>query len=136
MRLGAHEIFERIESIDQTFVYPWDCVLWHSTALSGTWQSATVPNQCRGRLRFRAKGSAGGHNGIKSVIAHVGGQNFKRLKLGIGHPTKMTVVNWVLSQFSAPERITFDETVTKAVKGLQEWILTDDFNQVMNRYNG
>lgn len=50
MRLGAHEIFERIESIDQTFVYPWDCVLWHSTALNGTWQSATVPNQCRGRL--------------------------------------------------------------------------------------
>lgn len=89
-----------------------------------------------GRLRFRAKGSAGGHNGIKSVIAHVGGQDFKRLKLGIGHPTKMTVVNWVLSQFSAPERITFDETVMKAVKGLQEWILTDDFNQVMNRYNG
>lgn len=89
-----------------------------------------------GRLRFRAKGSAGGHNGIKSIIAHVGGQDFKRLKLGIGHPTKMTVVDWVLSRFSAPERITFDETVTRAVAGLQEWLLTGDFNQVMNQYNG
>ncbi|MFK5676661.1 MULTISPECIES: aminoacyl-tRNA hydrolase [unclassified Ligilactobacillus] len=89
-----------------------------------------------GRLRFRAKGSAGGHNGIKSIIAHVGGQDFKRLKLGIGHPTKVTVVDWVLSRFSVPERITFDETVTRAVDGLQEWILTGDFNQIMNQYNG
>ena len=54
-----------------------------------------------GKLRFRQKGSAGGHNGIKSIIAETGTQEFDRIKIGIGRPQKgMTVVNHVLGKFS------------------------------------
>lgn len=52
-----------------------------------------------GRLRLRQKGSAGGHNGIKSIIAHLGTEKFKRLRIGIDHPEKQKVVDWVLTRF-------------------------------------
>ncbi len=52
------------------------------------------------KLRLRQKGSAGGHNGLKSIIAHIGTQEFNRIKLGIDRPNGKTVVNHVLSTFS------------------------------------
>ena len=57
-----------------------------------------------GRVRLRQKGSAGGHNGIKSIIQHVGTQDFKRVKVGIGRPKIMTIVDWVLGRFTPTER--------------------------------
>ncbi len=55
-----------------------------------------------GKIRLRAKGSAGGHNGIKSIIQHIGTQTFNRVKIGIGRPKNgMSVVNHVLSTFAA-----------------------------------
>ncbi len=48
-----------------------------------------------GKIRLRQKGSAGGHNGIKSIIAHVGTQSFNRVRVGIDHPTKESVVDYV-----------------------------------------
>ena len=58
-----------------------------------------------GRLRIRAEGSAGGHNGIKSIIAELGSQDFPRVKIGVGaKPTpEYDLANWVLSTFSAKE---------------------------------
>lgn len=52
-----------------------------------------------GKIRLRQKGSAGGHNGIKSIIAHVGTQSFNRVRVGIDHPTKESVVDYVLGKF-------------------------------------
>ena len=58
-----------------------------------------------GRLRIRAEGSAGGHNGIKSIIAELGSQDFPRVKIGVGakpHP-EMDLADWVLGSFSGPD---------------------------------
>lgn len=88
-----------------------------------------------GRVRLRAKGSAGGHNGIKSIIQHVGTQTFKRVKVGIGRPEIMTIVDWVLGRFTPTERPLFDEGCDKAVNAIEYWIQTNDFMQTMNKFN-
>lgn len=88
-----------------------------------------------GKLRLRQKGSAGGHNGIKSIIAAVGTQNFKRLKIGIQHPSDQSVVNWVLSAFSKEDQITIDQSVEQATNAIENWLTNDDFMQTMNQYN-
>ena len=65
-----------------------------------------------GKLRIRKSGSAGGHNGIKSIIAHLGTQDFPRIKVGVGEkPHKdMDLADWVLSNFTADEKkVLFDE---------------------------
>lgn len=88
-----------------------------------------------GRVRLRAKGSAGGHNGIKSIIQHVGTQNFKRVKVGIGRPEIMTVVNWVLGRFTPTERPLFDEGRDKAVDAIEYLVQTNDLMKTMNKFN-
>lgn len=88
-----------------------------------------------GKVRLKQKGSAGGHNGIKSIIAHVGDQKFKRAKVGIDHPQKMSVVNYVLGQFSATEKPNFEAAETTAVAAVSAWLAGDDFAAVMNQYN-
>ena len=90
-----------------------------------------------GRLRVRADGSAGGHNGIKSIIAEVGSQAFPRVKIGVGakpHP-EMELADWVLSTFSANDE--------KALKNSLEWaaeaalsIVDNGIYETANRYNG
>ena len=90
-----------------------------------------------GRLRVRADGSAGGHNGIKSIIAEVGSQAFPRVKIGVGakpHP-EMELADWVLSTFSANDE--------KALKNSLEWaaeaalsIVNNGIYETANRYNG
>lgn len=88
-----------------------------------------------GKLRLRQKGSAGGHNGIKSTIAHLGTQNFKRLKIGIDHPKQMKVVDWVLSDFTPEQRSDFEIGVNQAKDAILDWLNDDDFMQTMNRFN-
>ncbi|EKW98356.1 aminoacyl-tRNA hydrolase [Ligilactobacillus saerimneri] len=88
-----------------------------------------------GKLRLRQKGSAGGHNGIKSIISHVGTQSFKRLRVGIGHPDKMTVVDWVLSRFSQAQKAVITDTIADGVAAIEEWVKTDNFAKVMNDHN-
>ena len=90
-----------------------------------------------GRLRIRANGSAGGHNGIKSIITEVGSQSFPRVKIGVGakpHP-EMDLADWVLSTFSAQEE--------KSLKNALEWageaalaIVDHGVPEAANRYNG
>lgn len=90
-----------------------------------------------GKLRFRQKGSAGGHNGIKSIIAHLGTQEFDRIKIGIGRPKEgMTVVNHVLGKFSPDELITIDNTLEKVDNAVNDYLDTTDFEKIMRRYNG
>ena len=88
-----------------------------------------------GRVRLRQKGSAGGHNGIKSIIQHVGTQDFKRVKVGIGRPKIMTIVDWVLGRFTPTERPFFEEGRDKAAAAIEYWVQTGDFMKTMNKFN-
>ncbi|GGH88022.1 PTH1 family peptidyl-tRNA hydrolase [Pullulanibacillus pueri] len=88
-----------------------------------------------GKLRLRLKGSAGGHNGMKSIIQHVGSTEFKRLRFGIGRPPgRQPVVDYVLKKFSKEEDPVVESVVEKAVKACEEWF-KDPFDKVMNKYN-
>jgi PTH1 family peptidyl-tRNA hydrolase len=88
-----------------------------------------------GKIRLRQKGSAGGHNGIKSTIAHLGTQEFNRIRLGINRPPKgMKVPDYVLGRFSQDEQLDVIEAVKKAAAACELW-LDKPFLQVMNEYN-
>ncbi|OEF95755.1 aminoacyl-tRNA hydrolase [Desulfuribacillus alkaliarsenatis] len=88
-----------------------------------------------GKLRFRPKGGAGGHNGIKSLTAHLGTEQYSRLKIGIGRPVHGDVVNHVLTKFSSEERDIIDEKISYGIKGIKEFIKGSDILEVMNQYN-
>lgn len=88
-----------------------------------------------GKLRMRAKGSAGGHNGIKSIIAHIGSDVFKRVKIGVGNkPPKMDLADYVLGTFGKEERDIMAETVGRAADAV-EVIISEGLNIASNKYN-
>lgn len=90
-----------------------------------------------GKLRIRPSGSAGGHNGIKSIIEHTGSENFPRIKIGVGekpHP-EMDLADWVLSGFSQEERAVLFEKFDKAYQAAA-LIADGKINEAMNRCNG
>jgi len=88
-----------------------------------------------GTIRIRKKGSAGGHNGIKSVLAHVGDEHFARVRIGIGRPLPgWTVVNHVLAPFVPEDVPKIDEAIKYLVPAV-ECIVTDDVDKAMNQYN-
>ncbi len=89
-----------------------------------------------GRLRMRLSGSAGGHNGMKSIIAHLGGKDFPRLRIGIGKSdeTKGTIAH-VLGKFSPGETKIVEEVLYVSVKAI-ELSLKEGLEKSMNRYNG
>lgn len=88
-----------------------------------------------GNIRIRKKGSAGGHNGIKSIIAHAGTQVFPRIKVGVGEkPKGWDLADYVLGHFSDKER----EYVNDAVKDAMDatiYMIQDDVDRAMNLYN-
>jgi len=88
-----------------------------------------------GKLRLKRRGASGGHNGLKSLIDHLGTRDFYRLKLGIDHPKNGSVVNHVLGRFSTEERPVIDDTVMEAEKVLVDWVKGKSFDQLMNEYN-
>jgi len=88
-----------------------------------------------GRLRLRLRGSAGGHNGLKSIIAHLSTLDFARLRIGAGAcPQHYDMADWVLGHFSAAERRVADIAVHKAAQFCQEWCALD-IEKLMNRVN-
>jgi len=88
-----------------------------------------------GILRIRKKGSAGSHNGMKSVIANLQTQNFKRIRVGIGKkPTEWDLANYVLSKFSKDEIPVMQEGISNAAKAT-ELIITQSVEEAMNQYN-
>ena len=88
-----------------------------------------------GRLRIRAKGSAGGHNGIKSIIAHLGTEKFKRIRIGIGEkPEHMDLADYVSGKFSAEKRIDIENSIKNASAALN-LMIEQDIGAAMNRYN-
>ena len=88
-----------------------------------------------GQLRIRAKGSAGGHNGIKSIIAHLGTQVFLRVKVGVGEkPQGWDLAVYVLGHFSKDEQQVMQESFDRAADAAAA-LLTEEVQQVMNEYN-
>ena len=90
-----------------------------------------------GRLRIRADGSAGGHNGIKSIIAELGSQNFPRVKIGVGakpHPD-FNLADWVLSAFTAQEEKALQGALEKAADAALA-IMESSVPEAANRFNG
>ena len=88
-----------------------------------------------GRLRARARGSAGGHNGLKSVIARLGTTEFARLRLGVGRgDARRDLADHVLSKFEADEQSALGEFITRAADAA-EMFAAEDIAKVMNTYN-
>ena len=90
-----------------------------------------------GRLRIRADGSAGGHNGIKSIIGEVGSQNFPRVKIGVGAKphAEQDLADWVLSNFSASEEKPLSAALSKAAEAALS-IMEQGVPEAANRFNG
>ncbi|MFU0824392.1 aminoacyl-tRNA hydrolase [Clostridium sp.] len=88
-----------------------------------------------GRLRIREKGSAGGHNGIKSIIANLGGDVFPRIKVGVGQPKREDLVSFVLGRFSDDDRKVL-EKVFEVASAAVEVIIKEGTMEAMNKYNG
>lgn len=90
-----------------------------------------------GKIRVRASGSAGGHNGIKSIIQHLGTEQFPRVKIGVGAPDESgEMVSWVTGTPSRADRETLLDSIDRAV-GAAECIVAHDGDcrEAMNRYN-
>lgn len=90
-----------------------------------------------GRLRVRSDGSAGGHNGIKSIISELGSQDFPRVKIGVGakpHPDQ-DLADWVLSNFSTAEEKALETALENAGQAAL-CIIDSGVSQAANRFNG
>ena len=88
-----------------------------------------------GNIRIRKKGSAGGHNGIKSIIAHTGTMNFKRIKIGVGEkPKDWDLADYVLGRFDASDRRKVDDAIADAMEATKR-IACDDIDGAMNDFN-
>lgn len=88
-----------------------------------------------GKIRLRNQGSAGGHNGIKSILMELGSEKFWRLKLGVGRPPKeWDPARFVLSTFEEGELMPLDELLGRAVKAAHLWI-KGETDRAMNLYH-
>lgn len=87
-----------------------------------------------GRLKIRKKGSSGGHNGIASIIQHIGSNEFIRVKIGIGRNPLIPTEGYVLSKFTKDEQPLIKEAIAKAVDAVQ-CIMADGIERAMNRFN-
>ena len=90
-----------------------------------------------GRLRVRAKGSAGGHNGLKSIIAHLGSEDFPRVRIGVGAPPHGgdEQINWVLGVPRNADWDAFSAACTRAARAVEDYILVGP-EKAMEMYNG
>jgi peptidyl-tRNA hydrolase, PTH1 family len=87
-----------------------------------------------GKLRLRSMGSAGGHNGLKSIEACLGTSHYKRLRMGIGHPGEKMLVNYVLEIFNHVEQQELPTFIDRGVEVLQR-LLKESFSHVMTSVN-
>ena len=89
-----------------------------------------------GQIRIRKKGSAGGHNGLKSIIASLGHDTFIRVKIGVGEkPAGWDLADYVLGRFSPKDREAVDEAIDRAADAIRI-IIAEGPDAAMNRYNG
>ena len=91
----------------------------------------------QGKLRIRRSGSAGGHNGLKDIIAHLGGDGFPRIKVGVGgkpHPDS-DMADWVLGKFTGQDKKVMEEAIKRAADAV-ETLLKSGVDQAMSKFNG
>jgi len=89
-----------------------------------------------GKLRIRAKGSAGTHNGMRSILSHIKTEDFPRIRIGIGKaPEKMDMADFVLSRFTEEERELINHTIERAALAAVT-IICASVDAAMSRYNG
>ena len=89
-----------------------------------------------GHIRIRKKGSAGGHNGLKNIIAHLGHDEFIRIKMGVGEkPAGYDLADYVLGHFTGMERKVMDEAAAEAADAIRV-IMKEGAESAMNRFNG
>lgn len=103
-----------------------------------TWEVIVISDDISlapGQIRIRKKGSAGGHNGLKNIIAHLGHDEFCRIKMGVGEkPKGYDLADYVLGHFTRDERKIMDEAAKEACEAIR-MILSDDIDKAMNRFN-
>lgn len=88
-----------------------------------------------GKIRLREKGGHGGHNGIRSLIEHLGTKEFKRIRVGIGRPTNaQPIVNYVLKPFAKEEADDVNHAIMIAADATETWV-DKSFNDAMNHFN-
>ncbi len=88
-----------------------------------------------GQLRIRKKGSAGGHNGVKSIIGHLGTQSFLRIKVGVGEkPRQYDLADYVLGHFSKGERDLMNEGYDRCINAIEQ-IVSGNVESAMNEFN-
>jgi PTH1 family peptidyl-tRNA hydrolase len=88
-----------------------------------------------GSVRLRAEGGSGGHKGMRSIIAQLGGQGFPRVRVGIGRPPgRMDPADYVLKNFDGDERCVIEEVFDWVVRAVESW-LTDGIDVAMTRFN-
>lgn len=89
-----------------------------------------------GKIRLRVQGSAGGHNGMKSIIEQLGTKEFNRIRVGIGRPfPKQTVISHVLSQFPKERVEDIKEAILKVEDAINYWFNSHTFQETMNKFN-
>ena len=88
-----------------------------------------------GNIRVRKKGSAGGHNGLKNIIAHLGHDTFMRVKMGVGEkPKGYDLADYVLGHFTGDERKVMDEAAKSAIEAIR-MMMAGDVDKAMNEFN-
>ena len=88
-----------------------------------------------GKIRLRASGSAGGHNGLKSIIENIGTKDFKRIKVGIGRDKQIPVVDYVLGKFRNDDKELILSSVNKASDVIESFIENTDWQKISSSYN-
>jgi PTH1 family peptidyl-tRNA hydrolase len=88
-----------------------------------------------GKIRVKANGKSGGHNGIKSIISDLGTSDFNRLKIGIRHPRQTSVVSWVLTPFNQEQQAAMAKAFDTADQIIADFVAGKDSQYLMNRYN-
>ncbi|WP_031542311.1 aminoacyl-tRNA hydrolase [Mesoplasma photuris] len=89
-----------------------------------------------GKNQLKFQGSAAGHNGIKSVIQYLNGEDFKRYRIGIGQPEQgWQIVDWVLSKIKEDELFEMKKSIVENIEFLNDWTNEEPFNKIMSKYN-
>ncbi len=89
-----------------------------------------------GKLRVRPKGSSGGHNGLKNIIALLGNEDFTRVRIGVGKkPKEWDMVDWVLGHFEGEDAAAIKDGIERAVGAVEE-IIANGIDSAMNKFNG
>ena len=89
-----------------------------------------------GKIRLRIQGGHGGHNGVKSLIQHMGTKNFNRIRVGVGRPfPSQDVVSHVLSPFSKDTVDDMKSSIHESVDAIKYWVNDKTFLETMNEFN-